>query len=372
MVGVSIKHDADRFQLFFLGMTGWGIDKRHLFLMFFAHFVFGPFLIFVVILVFGDFQYTTMRKEMPLQNALFLLIPVSYVAGWTLDEMGQSFPMRKQALKNITKSFENRYIISFYTSFRYGGSIEENDFEMLRTILVSSNTIKNRKILFIINSPGGNPLAAEKIIKLLSEYSDNDFWVLIPGTAKSAATLICFGSSKIILSPISELGPIDLQIDRGNGILMPTYTIVEAYDKLMEKGINLEEGQNIAPILQQLQSFDPSEIEQFRRINELSSDIAVKVLKHCMMRKVNQREVKKVINIFTDPEKSKTHGRPIFGSDIERVDKNRYFNIECVKTTDKIWQNITEYHMRMVAHMRGNQIVKVIESEEDSIEAVKS
>jgi ClpP class serine protease len=327
--------------------------------------------------MFGDFQYTTMRKEMPLQNALFLLIPVSYVAGWTLwkrikDEMGQSFPMRKQALKNITKSFENRYIISFYTSFRYGGSIEENDFEMLRTILVSSNTIKNRKILFIINSPGGNPLAAEKIIKLLSEYSDNDFWVLIPGTAKSAATLICFGSSKIILSPISELGPIDLQIDRGNGILMPTYTIVEAYDKLMEKGINLEEGQNIAPILQQLQSFDPSEIEQFRRINELSSDIAVKVLKHCMMRKVNQREVKKVINIFTDPEKSKTHGRPIFGSDIERVDKNRYFNIECVKTTDKIWQNITEYHMRMVAHMRGNQIVKVIESEEDSIEAVKS
>jgi hypothetical protein len=46
----SIKHDADCFQLFFLGMTGWGIDKRHLFLMFFAHFVFGPFLIFVVIL----------------------------------------------------------------------------------------------------------------------------------------------------------------------------------------------------------------------------------------------------------------------------------------------------------------------------------
>jgi hypothetical protein len=25
-----------------------------------------------------------MRKEIPLQNALFLLIPVSYVAGWTL------------------------------------------------------------------------------------------------------------------------------------------------------------------------------------------------------------------------------------------------------------------------------------------------
>jgi protease I len=28
-----------------------------------------------------------MRKEMPLQNALFLLIPVSYVAGWTLSKI---------------------------------------------------------------------------------------------------------------------------------------------------------------------------------------------------------------------------------------------------------------------------------------------
>jgi hypothetical protein len=35
----------------------------------------------------GHFQYTTMRKEMPLQNALFLLIPVSYVAGWTLSKI---------------------------------------------------------------------------------------------------------------------------------------------------------------------------------------------------------------------------------------------------------------------------------------------
>jgi len=287
------------------------------------------------------------------------------------DEMGQSFPLRKTALKTITKFFENRFIISFYTSFRYGASIEENDFEMLRTILVSSKTIKNRKILFIINSPGGNPLAAEKIIKLLSEYSNNDFWVLIPGTAKSAATLICFGSSKMILSPISELGPIDLQIDRGNGTLMPTFTIVEAYDKLMEKGINLQDGKQITPILQQLQSFDPSEIEQFRRINELSSDIAVKVLKHCMMKGVSQKEIEKVINIFTDPEKSKTHGRPIFGSDIARVDENGYFKVECIKTTDKIWHDITEYHLRMVAHMRGNQIVKIIESEEDSIEAVQ-
>jgi hypothetical protein len=45
--------------------------------------------------MFGDFQYTTMRKEMPLQNALFLLIPVSYVAGWTLDRQAGVGASRK-------------------------------------------------------------------------------------------------------------------------------------------------------------------------------------------------------------------------------------------------------------------------------------
>jgi hypothetical protein len=59
--------------------------------------------------MFGDFQYTTMRKEMPLQNALFLLIPVSYVAGWTLQG-----GLRHQSRQNAEK---NR-MLQFYLSFR--------------------------------------------------------------------------------------------------------------------------------------------------------------------------------------------------------------------------------------------------------------
>jgi hypothetical protein len=70
-----------------------------------------------------------------------------------------------------------------------------------------------------------------------------------------------------------------------------------------------------------------------------------------------------------DPEESKTHGRPIFGSDIAEVDKENLFKIECINTSDRIWQAITEYHMRLVAHMRSLKIKKVIESEESSLDA---
>lgn len=258
--------------------------------------------------------------------------------------------------------------MSFYTKFNSAMGIDEGDAEMIKTVLDGSKKIKERKIVFLINSPGGDPLAAEKIIKLLSEYSDNDYWIVVPYTAKSAATMICFGASKIIMSPTSELGPIDLQIQRDDR-LVPAHSIIKAYDKLMNIGLNLKDDQQIDPILQQLQNFDPSDIEMFRSINELSSDIAKKVLKKCMMKGVTLKEIEKVIKIFIDPEKSKTHGRPIFFSDIEKVDKNGYFKIERLDMESDLWQTITSYHMRVVHSLRVNKRFKLIESEETSLSA---
>ena len=284
------------------------------------------------------------------------------------DEVRQDFLLRKKIIAKISKHFENRYFLSFYTTIWHNISIDESDLEMLRTLLGGTNKLSERRILLVLNSLGGVPLAAEKIIKLLSEYSDNDYWVIIPGSAKSAATMVCLGASKIILSPISELGPIDLQISRGEDLpTLPAYSIVNAYDKLMDLGINLREDQQIDPILQQLQSFNPADIEYFRKVNELSIDMAVKVLKNCMMKKISKKKIENIIAIFTDPEKSKLHGRPIYVSDIEDIDKDEYFNIQRINTTDDIWQTITEYHIRMTTHMRVTNAAKIIESEENSL-----
>lgn len=282
------------------------------------------------------------------------------------DEIRQAPSLRLRLIRNISKNFENRYVVSFYT--RRTGYIDDHDSEMLSTLLGGSSVIQNKKILFIVHSQGGDPLAAEKIIKILSEYSDNDYWIIVPGTAKSAATMICFGASKIILSPTSELGPIDLQVVRNNG-LIPASSIIDAYDLLLSKGISLKEEQRVEPILQQLQSFDPSEIEMFRQINKLAEDIAVKVLKKCMMPDVSETDIKKVIEIFLNPKKSKTHGRPIYGSDIRKVDKDNYFNIQCFKGTDNIWKIITEYHLRAISHLRVNSFKKQIESVETTLTA---
>ena len=163
---------------------------------------------------------------------LFILIPHLNIGG----------PV--QCLEAYYKHFEKRYVISFYTKT----AIDAGDSQMLFNMFSGSKRAKKEKILLIINSPGGDPLASEKIIKVLSEYSENNYWALVPEIAKSAATVICLGASKIILTPTSELGPIDLQVVRGDS-LIPAYSIITAYDKLMEKGIGLNTKQRIEPVL---------------------------------------------------------------------------------------------------------------------------
>jgi hypothetical protein len=286
-------------------------------------------------------------------------------------EITQGYSLRTSLISEISEYFENRYVVSLYTRFRTGDSITDDDFEMLKTLLSGSKEISGKKIIFIIHSPGGDPLAAEKIIKLLSEYSDNDYWVLIPGTAKSAATMICFGSSEIILSSMSELGPIDLQISRGNS-LMPTSSIITAYDNLMNTGINLNNEQQIEPILQQLQAFDPSEIEYFKQVNDLATDISKKVLKNCMMKDIDLTEIENTIKLFTDPKESKIHGRPIFYSDIANADEKKHFNMRCIDINNKVWEIISEYHLRAIHNLRANNAGKLIESSENSLIAISN
>jgi hypothetical protein len=63
----------------------------------------------------------------------------------------------------------------------------------------------------LIHSPGGQLTACYMIARLFGRYS-NDWQALVPDTAASGATLICLGSSNIVMSGIAQLGPIDPQV----------------------------------------------------------------------------------------------------------------------------------------------------------------
>lgn len=70
---------------------------------------------------------------------------------------------------------------------------------------------KQKPILLVLNSTGGDIAAAYLIAKLCREHTTATFEVAVARRAKSAATLICCGGDKIHMGSLSELGPIDPQ-----------------------------------------------------------------------------------------------------------------------------------------------------------------
>jgi Serine dehydrogenase proteinase len=72
---------------------------------------------------------------------------------------------------------------------------------------------KKKPILMILLSGGGNAGSAYLIGKLCREYSNEKFIIAVPRYAKSAATLLCCAANEIHMGSLSELGPIDPQIN---------------------------------------------------------------------------------------------------------------------------------------------------------------
>ncbi|HEK0966002.1 TPA: hypothetical protein SMV28_003699 [Proteus mirabilis] len=72
---------------------------------------------------------------------------------------------------------------------------------------------KKKDIILFLRSKGGRPEPAYLISKLCNRFKKDKFIVSIPAEAKSAATLLSFGADEIHMGPMSELGPIDMQVD---------------------------------------------------------------------------------------------------------------------------------------------------------------
>jgi ClpP class serine protease len=69
-----------------------------------------------------------------------------------------------------------------------------------------STSISKNGLALMIDSPGGDGLAAELIVNTCRAYSGTgDYWAIVPGSAKSAASIICMGAAKILMADTSQL-----------------------------------------------------------------------------------------------------------------------------------------------------------------------
>jgi len=273
-----------------------------------------------------------------------------------LNEVSQGHETRRELFIKLEEMLK-RPIVSFFTSFNYPVMIDDNDANMLEGVLQKIDLSKG--LVLFISSPGGNGLTSERIINICRSYSGTkEFWALVPGEAKSAATLICFGASKIIMGATSELGPVDPQIYI-QGKPFSAYGVVKSYEDLFQRAV--AEKQNIQPYIQQLERYDEKEIAQYRDYINLSEDISVNALKTGMMKKVSEDDIKEKIKTFVIPDKKMVHARPIYAKEVG----NCGLNVETEDVNSELWQVVYELYLRTNSFV-NNQASKCIESREHS------
>ncbi len=181
---------------------------------------------------------------------------------------------------------------------------------------------KEKSLLLILLSNGGEPGAAYLIGQLCRESSNGRFVVVVPRYAKSAATLLASAANEIHMGSLSELGPIDLQIN-GMPALALKYSI-EHIASLVSK--MPKSAQMFARYLEY--SVEPIQIGYYERAAESVAQYAERLLNsHKDTLSGNPADIaKKLVNEYKDHGFviDKTEAKSIFGEGTVKTNTEEY------------------------------------------------
>jgi hypothetical protein len=157
--------------------------------------------------------------------------------------------------------------------------------------------IKNKKDIFLIlRSPGGEVEPAYLISKMCNRYKLSRFVVGIPADAKSAATLLSLGADELHMGAMSELGPIDPQIND-----FPALAFSGALERITKLA---NEYPGAATMLSQYligSSLDVRALGYYERITESATQYALRLLKSKLTSTdVNIEDVSRLAAHFTN------------------------------------------------------------------------
>lgn len=97
------------------------------------------------------------------------------------------------------------------------GSIDVGILRTFRDFIertATASTHERKRLVFLLNTPGGSAEAAEKMVEVIRHHYKEVFFV-VPDCALSAGTILCMSGDRIYMDYSSSLGPIDPQVWNG-------------------------------------------------------------------------------------------------------------------------------------------------------------
>ena len=99
-----------------------------------------------------------------------------------LEELNQGHETRRNLFEKLEAEI-GRPVITFFTSFAYPVMMEDADVDALAGLLQTMDLTHG--LALMISSPGGDGLAAERLINVCRSYSGtSEYQTIVPGQAK--------------------------------------------------------------------------------------------------------------------------------------------------------------------------------------------
>jgi ClpP class serine protease len=283
------------------------------------------------------------------------------------QEVHQSWNLRKGLIEKIERRLRGKVIVYFTALSEEEAMISDADAEMMENILSAEHD--GGKVVLILNSTGGSGEAAERIVNVCRAYSNGQFEVMVPHSAKSAATMICFGASLIRMSCTAELGPVDPQVkyisDMGNPVWISAAEYVRSYEKLMEAATS-GTAKRLETLIQQLSRYDARHIEQLKSAQALSESISVNALKSGMMAHLSNDKIRERIAPFLIQAQTISHGRMISINEAKKCG----LRVQEIKLQSLLWRQLWELYVR-ASWVVLTQSLKILESNRTSLGVAK-
>lgn len=269
---------------------------------------------------------------------------------------------RQPIIKRIQKKLKAKLIVYTASISHPLAQIMMHDVHAFEDLLRS--VARAKKGYLMINSPGGDAHAAEKLLIMCRQRFTEAFSVIVPDYAKSAATMLALGSDKILMGYLAELGPIDPQLRRGPlpvpGETIPARSFIDGLE-LIRKKVR-DEADPVEMYYPMMAQIRPEIVARCESAIEGSRKYAEKWLKKHML-KDSPKQAKLVAKWLSTGEKYKSHGKMI---DFEEAKNVLKLNVEKIDPNSDLWTDIWELYCRSVQFLQVGQragAAKLFESE---------
>src|SRR6266540_4153083 len=196
--------------------------------------------------------------------------------------------------------------------------------------------VEGEHLDLLLHSNGGDIDQAERIVMMCRKKigPDATFRVIVPDSAKSAATLIAIGADEIVMGYCSELGPIDPQVEittaSGERMGRPAQSFLDGLEEI----VNSVGGGALSPAyFPLLDKLDPALIDFCKKALKRSQDMASYFLQQYSL-KDDPDKAEEIAKELNNVEQYLSHGAVI---DAQRaIDLG--LNVRYLEPQDDLWQ----------------------------------